>query len=315
MNGILGYWSPDESQELCGKKYKKIILKTMKEWIMPNEEVDSNIILDQEKENKKSPYEELKIQIEKEIPDYEKFLPQYELVNEIPEVEQRKKGVKYINSEEIIEQIKINDLKRILKGERETITNTPVVQYSEDELKQKIIKELKEDKEFLENIPAEFQGGDIIDDYIKMEADNYLIQFCGGGKRAIFDDNDKEIMFLPNKNVDLETYAHEDTHAYLDKYNKNDDLYKRGDFVAVNEGLAHAIEELYTEENDDSVLYIGKTDPNDVLKSKKLIKQLILIVGPDKTKKFVADVFCEAFNKETNAVDLLEKRIKEFINT
>ena len=286
----------------------------MKEWIIPNEKNDDNIISDQEKENKKSLYEELKIQVEKEVPDYEKFLPQYELVDKIPEVEQREKGVKYINGKEIIEQIKINDLKRILKGERETITNTPIIQHSEDELKQKITEELKEDKEFLENIPAEFQGDDIIDDYIKMEADNYLIQFRSGGKRAIFDDNDKEIMFLPNKNVDLETYAHEDTHAYLDGYNKDDDLYKRGDFIAVNEGLAHAIEELYTEENDDSILYIGKTDPNDVLKSKKLIKQLILIVGPDKTKKFVANVFCEAFDKETNAVDLLEKKINEFVN-
>lgn len=282
----------------------------MKEWIMPNE---NNITSGQEKENEKNRYEELKVQLEEEVPNYEKFLPQYKLMNEIPEMEQREKGVKYINGEEIMEQIKINDLKRILKGEKETITDTSIVQYSEDELKQKIIKELREDEEFLKNIPKEFQGNDIIDDYIKMEADNYLVQFCGGGKKAIFDDNDKEIMFLPNKDADLETYAHEDTHAFLDEYNKNDDLYKRSDFVAVNEGLAHAIEELYVEEEDDSVLYIGKTNPDDVLKSKKLIKLLISINGPDEAKKFVANVFCEAFDRETNAVDLLEKRIRESV--
>ncbi len=72
-----------------------------------------------------SSFEELKRQVEKEVPDYEKFIPKNELVEEIPSIEKRQKGVRYFNDEKLMERVMRIDLKRILGGER-SITATPV---------------------------------------------------------------------------------------------------------------------------------------------------------------------------------------------
>lgn len=257
-------------------------------------------------------YEELKKQVEKEIPNYEKFLPDYKLVKEIPDVEQREKGMKYFNDKKVMEQVIHDDLIRILNGENLKITaDIAVTRYSEEELKQKIKEELYQDENFMESIPSEFRN--IVDDYIEMEAENLLTQLHGRGRVAIFDDRNMEIMYLPDKIADIGIHSHEETHGFLEKHTKKEIPRRNKDFVAVNEGLAFAVEEFYSGvKTDEALLYLGEVNPDDIKKAQNLARKMTSVIGTYSTKKFVVNVINEAYEKKVDAVELLEERVLNY---
>lgn len=260
-------------------------------------------------------YEELKSRLEKEIPNYERFLPEYKIVKEIPDIKQREEGIKYFNDQEVMERVRRDDLIRVLHGENlKSTADIAVTRYTEEELKQKIREELYQDRAYIESIPPEFKN--IIDDYIDGEAEDLLRQLRGHGRVAIFDASNNEIMYFPDKIADIGTHSHEETHGFLEKYIKKQIPRDNKDFIAVNEGLAFAVEKFYSGAgvDDDALLYLGRANPYDTEKAQNLAMRMISIIGPYSTKKFVVNVINEAYEKKVDVIELLEEKVSNYVD-
>ena len=97
--------------------------------------------------------DELKFKAEREFgKNFNAHLPkEYRLVDEVPKIEDREKGVKYVRgNEEFKDNIERYDLVRFISGERYTVTDIPVKIITKDELvnneQREVLREIVEDE-------------------------------------------------------------------------------------------------------------------------------------------------------------------------
>jgi len=87
------------------------------------------------------------------------------------------------------------------------------------------------------------------------------------------------------------------------------------DFIATDEGLAFAMTKYYSGWNPENFKsYEDKTDPELIEKSRDLCYELMSLIGSEPTKEVVMDVMNEAYDKDTNAVELLEHRVRDYVD-
>ncbi|MCK5042560.1 MAG: hypothetical protein KAR51_00900 [Candidatus Aenigmarchaeota archaeon] len=284
--------------------------------------------------------EELKLKAEREVgKNYSKQLPkEYKLVDKIPEIEDREKGVKYVKGDnEFKDEIERYDLMRFISGERDTITDTPVEIFKKESLtpdEEKTVKMIFEDEEDSpkkEKKMNEYRQGMILKESLGDAGYNREMKKI--------ETRDKEI-------YSKEIHAHEDTHASFDTtiIKKEIDLEKMSDdeqyeyitktlFLphdeqpsvkknTIDEGLAYAINKYYgsdlTHDKNDflsKAVYGDTTDLNNIDKIKDLCYQMIQLTGPDSTKRYVIGIVNEAYENEEDLILAVKDGIKEFLGS
>lgn len=256
--------------------------------MIENQENFSNLIPENDRDSKS--YEELKMQVEKEVPDYEKFIPKNELVAEIPSIEKREEGIRYFNDEKLMERVKRVDLKRILAGER-TITATPINKISFE----RELNELKKTAKFKaelyslsENISYEQAYQKAKEEEVKKYQQRTKKQ--GGGYDIKSDEIKTYDKFRPEnlKDSDEAIFPHEDMHAffaqncnYWQEFAKNErqleDLFKEEQLLTLQEKKIERILENQNSKNELTNIFISKRE----LRQKKEILYEKVKIRPD----------------------------------
>ena len=183
---------------------------------------------------------EIKEKARREIgPDYKKFLPEYKVVQEIPSPQEIERNTKYLTSEELAKKVEIIDTIRLLRGERTTITSTPV-----------------------KNVTINIGGGSlfsIIGILEELENSRYsierdVIEVIGG----INIETEKDLYEL------IQSLPHEDWHSYfyrnLDKLYTIDEIKARSDIRELNEGIGFALTEFYF---NTTFNFVGGKSPSE----------------------------------------------------